>query len=74
MKVKDLIKKLQKLDPNSSVVMSRDSEGNGFSPLEDVEVGVYFQDETWCGEFHGVPKQKRGVHVIPSAVCFWPVQ
>lgn len=73
MKVKDLIKKLQKLDQNSEVVMSRDSEGNGFSPLEDVEAGVYVPVKTWCGEFCSGPKERR-VHINPGAVCLWPVQ
>lgn len=37
MKVKDLIEKLQKLNPNLLVIMARDSEGNNYGPLISVE-------------------------------------
>lgn len=50
MKVKDLIKLLQKEDPNRLVVMSKDSEGNGFSPLADMSTESYAADSTWSGE------------------------
>lgn len=36
MKVKQLIKKLQKVNPEALVVLSSDSEGNNFSILCDV--------------------------------------
>lgn len=51
MKVKELIEKLQKCDPESLVVMSEDGEGNGFSPLSDVDDSHnYAADSTWSGE------------------------
>lgn len=37
MTVKELITELQKLDPNRIVIMSKDAEGNGFSPLAELE-------------------------------------
>jgi len=55
MKVKELIKLLQKTDPNRLVVMSCDAEGNGYSVLaggneiafneEEGEVGLEFLTE-----------------------------
>jgi len=33
MKVKDLIKHLSKANPDATVILSHDSEGNSFSPL-----------------------------------------
>ena len=44
MKVKDLINQLQKLDQESIVVLSRDPEGNGFNPLEDVESSMFHEE------------------------------
>jgi hypothetical protein len=41
MKVTELIQKLIPLDPGREVVLSADSEGNGFTTLEDVELGVF---------------------------------
>jgi hypothetical protein len=37
MKVKKLIKLLQKFDPDSIVIMQGDPEGNGYAPLSDAE-------------------------------------
>jgi hypothetical protein len=50
MTVADLIKELQKHDPKRLVVMSKDSEGNGYSPLSSVETAAYRADTTWSGE------------------------
>jgi hypothetical protein len=51
MKVKQLIKELLKVDQERLVVMSKDSEGNGYSPLSDISEGAYQADSTWSGEF-----------------------
>lgn len=49
MKAKDLIKILQE-DPERIVVLSKDGEGNGFSPLADVNTDhVYKAENTWSG-------------------------
>lgn len=50
MTVKELIAKLQKVDPNRLVVMSKDGEGNGFSPLCNLVESKYRSDSTWSGE------------------------
>lgn len=42
MKIKTLIKKLNKLDPNLEVVLSSDAEGNSYGILEEI---VYLDDE-----------------------------
>jgi hypothetical protein len=50
MKVKQLIKELSKLDPDSEVIMQKDSEGNYYSPLYCVDGNaVYVPDSTWSG-------------------------
>lgn len=48
--VEDLIKELQKLDPKSIVILQKDSEGNGYSPLSGIDGNaVYVPDNTWSG-------------------------
>jgi hypothetical protein len=50
MKVRELIEQLQACDPDREVVMARDSEGNGYSPLADFWSGRYRAETTWSGE------------------------
>ena len=52
MTTKELIAKLKADDPKGTriVIMSRDSEGNGYSPLADISTGAYVADSTWSGE------------------------
>lgn len=51
MKVRELIEQLQKQDPEAIVVLQRDSEGNGFSPLSGLYFGAYEAETTWSGNF-----------------------
>lgn len=53
MKVGELIKVLQNLDPEMECVMQKDSEGNGFSPLAGADPdGIYIAESTWSGEVY----------------------
>ena len=52
MKVKELIELLQKEDPERLVVMSKDGEGNCFSPFANQSTGAYEANNTWSGEVH----------------------
>jgi len=53
MKVAELIQELQKLDQTKIVILQKDTEGNGFSPLEAVdEYSVYDADSNWEGEVY----------------------
>jgi hypothetical protein len=49
MKVHELICALQKLDPQRIVVMAKDPEGNGYSPLSDTWLGKYDAEERDVG-------------------------
>jgi len=50
MKVKQLIKLLEKCDPNAQVIVQKDAEGNGFSSLADATFdGVYIAESAWNG-------------------------
>lgn len=50
MTVKQLIKKLESLPSNSLVILQKDGEGNGYSPLSGLGTAVYRPDSTWSGE------------------------
>lgn len=48
--VADLIELLQEEDPDRIVVMSKDGEGNSYSPLSDFSSASYVAECTWSGE------------------------
>lgn len=50
MKVHELIAELQKYHADREVIMSKDGEGNNFSPLADMSAGIYVPTSTWSGE------------------------
>ena len=50
MTVGELIQQLQALEaPHRIVVMAKDAEGNGYSPLSSMWIGAYAPDSTWSG-------------------------
>ena len=56
MKVKELLTQLLLVDPNREVVLQKDAEGNGYSPLRGVDDNAaYSPENTWSGE---VKRQK----------------
>jgi hypothetical protein len=50
MTVGELRARLAGFEDDTLVVLSEDSEGNGFSPLADVGRQAYIADSTWSGE------------------------
>lgn len=52
MTVGELIEQLSAMDPTLLVIMQKDGEGNGYSPLyvADGENNVYEAETTWSGE------------------------
>ncbi len=52
MKVKELIKLLESVDPDRLVILQKDGEGNGFSPLCDVYTGAYTLETSYSGEVY----------------------
>ena len=79
MKVKALIAKLQKMDPERIVVMARDEEGNGsFMPLQTVEAGSFNRNRGEYGLEALTPKAEAqgygedDVVAGKPCVCLWP--
>lgn len=65
---------------NISVVMSKDAEGNTYSPLSDSDVCLYVMDSTWSGEVHDLDPDEDdewGVSEddenVIKALVIWPV-
>jgi len=50
MKVKELKELLAQFNDEDIVILSKDSEGNNFSPLSDIEECSYKAETTWYGE------------------------
>ena len=51
MKVKELKKLLEEVDDNRIIILQKDGEGNGFSPLEGLDDEVAYRAEcTWSGD------------------------
>lgn len=67
MTVAELIAELKKLPPAALVVMSRDAEGNGYSPLHAVDRGT--ADEF---DIARVTNDERAALDHAPVVCFWP--
>lgn len=43
------------------VILSKDAEGNGFSPLADAGEGMYAAESTWSGSIHPTPEDLAGL-------------
>lgn len=81
--VKELIELLKDMPQEALVVMSKDSEGNRYSPFADMGTAIYVPETTWFGEVYSLDwtaedadmsveeweklKEKNG-----TAVVFWP--
>lgn len=50
MTVRELIELLSKCNPDDIVILSKDAEGNGFSPLSNIEEEMYTPDTSYSGE------------------------
>lgn len=55
MKVKELLEILKDLDPEMELIVQKDSEGNGYSPLAGADSdAIYVAKTTWYGEVYEV--------------------
>ena len=52
MTVKELRKLLFEVDDDLEVIMSKDGEGNGFSPFSDLGEAYYVADSKWSGDVY----------------------
>lgn len=52
MTVTTLVALLKKLPGDLQVIVSKDAEGNGFSPVYEHSVGKYMAECDWSGNFY----------------------
>lgn len=50
---------LDHLPGDTPVIMSKDAEGNGFSPLVEVDPGMYLAETTYSGEHYMTEEQRQ---------------
>lgn len=70
MLVRDLMELLKDANPDAKVIISKDTEGNNYSPLGDVEKGHYISEAEHFGDFHSDDKAPK-FHCF--AVCLVPL-
>lgn len=56
MTVGELIDFLATQPRDRKVVLEKDAEGNGYSPLSTADEGLYVADSTYSGEMHPTPE------------------
>lgn len=66
MTVNDLIAYLTGFSADTPVILAKDAEGNGFSPLDEVETSYYVADTAYSGELDSSGDGE-------FAIVLWPV-
>ena len=51
------LQELSHLPDDTPVILQKDAEGNGYSPLADGGEGMYLADSTYSGETYPTPEQ-----------------
>lgn len=66
MNVGELRALLRGLDAGLPIILQKDGEGNGYSPLADAELAVYVADSTYSGEVYGEddPEKPEGEQAL----------
>lgn len=71
MTVKELMELLKTYSEDTLVVLSEDSEGNGFSPLADHCSAMYIAESTWSGYIEADGDEEENSDAVP-ALILWP--
>jgi hypothetical protein len=66
MTVKELLEKLKHADPDALVVLQKDAEGNGYSPLEGADEAHYKAETSWAGEVYVTPEGET----VPCVILY----
>ena len=72
MKVSEFIELLKQLPQDHEVIMSKDSEGNSFSPFADFGIEMYEPECTWSGYLVDPESSHRTSVYKKNAVVLWP--
>lgn len=74
MTVAQLREALADLPDDMPVVMSKDAEGNGFSPLDGTGRSHYYPESTWSGDCIGIDDHEGLEEYGPGqlVIVLWP--
>lgn len=84
MKVKELIEQLNNMDPEAEIILQKDAEGNGYSPLSGADHNaVYIPDCTWADDVYSTnwtadeasmtDEEWEAIKAMPKCVVLFPV-
>lgn len=84
MKVRELIEVLKNADQDAEVILQKDAEGNGYSPVAGVDCdAVYIPDSTWSGNVYSLwwsaedammgDEEWEGIKSKPTSVILYPI-
>lgn len=77
MTIRELLKLLvAQPDLDAEIILQKDAEGNGYSPLVGGERGYYVADSTYSGEVYTPEDLEDGENVPPDwkpVLVLWPV-
>jgi len=78
-----LTEDLSDLPGETVIILSKDAEGNGFSPLTEGYVGLYEATSTWSGDAYMTDEQREETgepdeyfaapDTAVEAIVLWPV-
>lgn len=83
MTVKELKAELKNLPDDMEVILQKDSEGNGYSPLAGADAeAVYVPDSTWSGDVYSMDwsaddacmtdEEWKDIQAKPRALILYP--
>jgi hypothetical protein len=70
--VGELLELLSGYPEDARIILSKDIEGNDYSPLAQVEEGIYEPYSTWSGEFYGLD-DTDDTESGERVVALWPI-
>ncbi len=84
MNIKELKEIIANLPDEMEVILQKDAEGNGYSPLEEADPdAVYIADSTWSGDVYSMEwsaddacmteKEWKEIKSMPRALILAPV-
>lgn len=84
MKVKELKEAIANLPDDMEVILQKDSEGNGYSPLSGADADcIYVADSTWRGSVYSMEfsaedncmeeEEWEELKAGPKALVLWPI-
>lgn len=71
MKVSKLISILSRFEPDAEIVLSSDSEGNGFAPVDEVSQGLY--SPSGRGDVYNLNEETEAGEDAINAIVLYPL-